>query len=138
VIFMEDLAVKNMQRNHCLAGSISDVAWSEFVRQLEYKQRWSGGELVKIDRFFPSSKMCSNCHHVLDRLPLNVREWTCPKCKTVHDRDVNAAKNILQAGCQLGVEGTDGICGIRPMKRVTGLKKRGNLKKMLSTAKTGV
>lgn len=106
VIYAEDLAVKNMQANHCLASSITDASWSELLRQLEYKQVWSGGTFIKIDRFFPSSKTCSHCHFILARLPLSVRDWECPKCHSHHDRDVNAAKNILNqgAGCQLHAE----------------------------------
>ncbi len=98
LIVCEDLAVKNMQANHSLAGSIADTAWGEFLRQLEYKQTWRGGAFVKIDRFFPSSKTCSACHFVVSSLPLSIRQWTCPKCGETHDRDVNAAKNILEQG----------------------------------------
>ena len=98
LIVCEDLAVKNMQKNHCLAGSIADTGWGEFIRQLRYKQEWRGGQFRVVDRFFPSSKTCSGCGHVLDSLPLNVRQWTCPKCNAVHDRDVNAARNILKEG----------------------------------------
>jgi putative transposase len=124
LIAVEDLAVVNMLKNHRLARSISDVSWGELVRQLGYKQQWRGGQFVKIHRFFPSSKTCSECHFVLDKLPLSVREWECPRCYTRHDRDINAAKMILkQAGEQLGVEGTDGIGS--NTERVTGLLKRG-------------
>lgn len=105
VIAVEDLAVKNLQRNHKLARSIAHASWGELLRQLKYKQEWLGGEFVAIDRFFPSSKMCSECHFVLDKLPLSVREWECPRCHVRHGRDINAAKNILkQAGERLGVE----------------------------------
>lgn len=107
LIAVEDLAVSNMLKNHKLAKSISDVSWSELLRQLEYKQSWRGGQFCKIDRYFPSSKTCSNCLYVTDKMPLNVREWTCPQCGALHDRDINAAKNILkQAEVQLGVETT--------------------------------
>lgn len=98
VICMESLAVKNMLKNHCLAKSISDAGWSEFVRQIEYKAAWYGRTFVQIDQWYASSKRCSGCGHVLDELPLHIREWTCPKCKAHHDRDINAAKNILAAG----------------------------------------
>ena len=98
VICVESLAVKNMMQNHCLAKAISDVGWGEFVRQLEYKSQWYGRQLVKIDRFYPSSKTCSHCGYVLADLPLDIREWVCPDCGTYHDRDTNAAKNILAAG----------------------------------------
>ncbi len=100
-ICVESLAVKNMVQNQCLSKAISDVGWSEFVSQLEYKAQWYGRELVKIDKWYPSSKRCHVCGHVLDSLSLDVREWTCPECSTVHDRDINAAKNICAAG--LGV-----------------------------------
>jgi len=105
VIALEDLSVKNMMSNRSLSRAIADASWGELVRQLTYKQEWNGGKIVKINRFFPSSKTCSSCGFVLDALPLSVREWACPKCKTVHDRDINAAKVILkQAGERLGVE----------------------------------
>ncbi len=99
VIAIEDLSVKNMVRNRRLARSISDAAWGEMFRQLEYKCDWYGRKLVKIDRFFPSSKRCNHCGFVLDRLPLNVRSWDCPSCGTKEiDRDINASQNILAAG----------------------------------------
>lgn len=105
VIAVEDLAVKNMLRNHKLARSISHASWGELLRQLKYKQEWLGGKFVAIDRFFPSSKTCSNCHFILEKLSLSVRQWECPSCHTQHDRDINAANMILQqAGYQLGVE----------------------------------
>ncbi|MBD2314013.1 IS200/IS605 family element transposase accessory protein TnpB [Desertifilum sp. FACHB-1129] len=101
-IAVESLVVKNMVKNHKLARAISDAGWGEMVRQLEYKVKWYGRDLVKVDRWFPSSKCCGNCGHVVERLPLSVREWDCPKCGTHHDRDVNAAGNILRQ-CGLGV-----------------------------------
>ena len=98
IVCIESLSVKNMVQNHCLAKSISDVGWGEFVRQLEYKAVWYGRTLVKIDKWYPSSKRCFDCGHVLETLSLDVRVWTCPECKVVHDRDINAARNILAAG----------------------------------------
>ncbi|MGK7895112.1 MAG: RNA-guided endonuclease InsQ/TnpB family protein [Xenococcus sp. (in: cyanobacteria)] len=99
LIAIEDLAVRNMVKNHKLARSISDASWSEMFRQLEYKCNWYGRKLVKIDRFFPSSKRCHHCGFVMDKLPLNVRSWDCPSCNTKGiDRDVNAGKNILAVG----------------------------------------
>ena len=98
VICVESLAVKNMLQNHCLAKSISDVGWGEFVRQLEYKAHWYGRTLVRIDKWYPSSKRCSHCGHVLVSLSLDERFWMCPECHTFHDRDINAAKNVLAAG----------------------------------------
>ncbi|PPT08068.1 Mobile element protein [Geitlerinema sp. FC II] len=97
-LVVEDLSVKGMVRNHKLAKHISDCAWGELVNQLDYKCQWYGRTLVKVDRWFPSSKLCSSCGHKADSMPLNVREWTCPKCGTVHDRDINAAKNLLAVG----------------------------------------
>ncbi|TAF57549.1 MAG: transposase [Oscillatoriales cyanobacterium] len=97
-IAVEDLAVKNMVKNHKLAKAISDAGWGELVRQLEYKAKWYGRELVKVDRWFPSTKRCSDCGHTIKKMPLSVREWECPECGTHHDRDTNAALNILAAG----------------------------------------
>lgn len=112
VICIESLAVKNMVKNHTLAKAISDVGWGEFVRQLEYKSQWYGRSLVKIDRFFPSSKTCHACKHVLDSLPLDIREWVCPECGVFHDRDSNAALNILAEGLSVAA------CGgsVRPVR----------------------
>jgi putative transposase len=95
VICVESLAVKHMVRNHALAKHISDAGWGELVRQLAYKAEWYGRTLVRIDRWFPSSIRCHACGHVLDDLPLEVREWVCPACGVRHDRNLNAAKNIL-------------------------------------------
>ncbi len=94
----ESLAIKNMVKNRTLAKSISDVGWGEFLRQLEYKAQWYGRTLIKIDRWYPSSKQCFDCKYVLDDLDLAVRYWVCPVCGAHHDRDVNAARNILAAG----------------------------------------
>jgi putative transposase len=97
-ICVESLQVKNMVKNHSLAKAISDVGWSEFVSQLEYKAAWYGRNLVKIDKWYPSSKRCFDCGHILDSLDLDVRVWTCPECGVVHDRDINAARNIHAVG----------------------------------------
>jgi len=97
-IAIEDLAVRNMLKNHRLAGSISDASWTMIRSMLEYKCNWYGRELRIVDRWFPSSKTCSKCGHVVERLPLKTRSWTCTECATVHDRDINAAHNILAAG----------------------------------------
>jgi putative transposase len=97
-VCVESLAVKNMVRNQTLAQAISDAGWGELVRQLAYKAAWYGRALVKIDRWYPSSKRCHVCGHVLDSLPLEVRAWTCPACGVGHDRDINAARNILAVG----------------------------------------
>lgn len=98
VVVVEDLAVKNMVKNSHLAKAISDVGWSGFVVRLEQKMTAKGGVVVKINRFFPSSKTCSACGAVLSELPLSVREWTCGGCGVTHDRDVNAAINIRNEG----------------------------------------
>ncbi len=98
VIVIEDLAVRNMVRNRHLARAISDCGWGEFRRQLAYKCQRYGRNLIVIDRWYPSSKTCSACGHLLGGLSLGTRQWTCPWCRTRHDRDLNAAKNILAAG----------------------------------------
>ncbi len=97
-ICVETLAVKNMVKNHSLAKAISDVGWSEFVSRLEYKAEWYGRNLVKIDKWYPSSKRCFDCGHILDSLSLDIRQWSCPECGVVHDRDANAARNIHAVG----------------------------------------
>ena len=93
-ICLEDLAVSNMVKNHKLAQSISDVSWSTFVAMLEYKADWYGKNILRIGRFAPSSKTCSCCGYINKELALKDRSWTCPKCNSVLDRDVNAAINI--------------------------------------------
>lgn len=91
---LEDLGVKNMVKNQKLAKAIHDVGWGQFVTLLTYKANWHGKNILKVNRFFASSKICSHCHHKLDSLPLSVRNWACPSCQIQHDRDANAASNI--------------------------------------------
>ena len=99
VIVSEDLQIKNMVKNHRLAKSISDVSWYELTRQLEYKAKWNGRKYIKIDTFYASSQLCSVCgNQNPDTKDLSVRTWICPKCGAEHDRDINAAKNILTEG----------------------------------------
>lgn len=98
VIVIEDLAVKSMLKNHKLAKAISDASWRRLRQMLSYKCQWYGRELKLVDRFYPSSKTCSHCGCILERLALSQRAWKCPCCGIIHDRDINAAKNILAAG----------------------------------------
>ncbi len=108
-VALEDLPVRNLLRNHTLARSISDASWSELRRMVEYKAGWYGRTVIAVDRFYPSSKTCSACGVVVAELPLHVREWECV-CGAVHDRDVNAAKNVLAAGLAVSACGE----GVRP------------------------
>lgn len=113
VLCMEDLNAKGMMKNHHLAKAVTDASFGEFARLLEYKCAERGRSLVKIGRFYPSSKTCSACGHRLDVLPLSVRSWDCPVCGAHHDRDVNAARNILTEGKRIlsNTEGTAGHAG---------------------------
>ena len=108
VVCVETLNVRGMVRNRALAKSISDVAWGELVRQLRYKAEWAGRTLVEVDRFYPSSKRCHGCGHIVEQLPLDVRVWTCGECGVEHDRDLNAAKNIRAAGLAVLASGGSG------------------------------
>ncbi|MEO3743357.1 RNA-guided endonuclease TnpB family protein [Plantactinospora sp. B5E13] len=121
-LVIEDLTVRNMVKNRSLARAISDAAWRQFRTLLEYKADWHGRNLVVVDRWFPSSKLCSTCGALAGRMPLTVRTWTC-RCGTVHDRDVNAARTILAAGLAVTACGE----GVRPQ--------RGNLRSGQSTMK---
>ncbi|MEV5825801.1 RNA-guided endonuclease TnpB family protein [Spirillospora sp. NPDC052242] len=112
VVVIEDLNVRNMVKNHSLARAISDAGWRELRAMLEYKADWYGRELVVIDRWFPSSKTCSACGTLQKDMPLDVREWKCGGCGARHDRDVNAARNIVAAGLAVSACGA----GVRPQR----------------------
>ncbi|MFD7499663.1 RNA-guided endonuclease InsQ/TnpB family protein [Streptomyces sp. NPDC059850] len=115
-LVIEDLTVRNMVRNRKMARAISDAAWSEFRSMLEYKAAWYGREVIAVDRWFPSSRLCSNCGTLAEAMPLSVRTWTCGGCGATHDRDVNAGKNLLAAGLAVSVCGA----GVRPQRRTPG------------------
>ncbi|MCX4642443.1 MULTISPECIES: RNA-guided endonuclease TnpB family protein [unclassified Streptomyces] len=115
-IVIEELTVRNMVKNRHLARAISDAAWAEFRTLLEYKAAWYGREVIVVDRFFPSSKLCSACGTLQEKMPLNVRSWTCGSCGATHDRDVNAAKNLLAVGLTVSACGA----GVRPQRRTPG------------------
>ncbi|WP_089792743.1 RNA-guided endonuclease InsQ/TnpB family protein [Halomonas korlensis] len=114
VICVESLKVKNMLRYPRLAKSISDAGWGEFVRQLAYKADWAGRQLSAIDQWYPSSRRCSDCGHVMPEMPLQIRAWTCPECAAEHDRDVNAAINIKAAGLAVLALG-ENVSGMEPV-----------------------
>ncbi len=114
-LVIEDLTVRNMAKNRKLDRAISDAAWSQFRSMLEYKAHWYGREVIAIDRWFPSSKLCSACGTLQEQMPLSVRTWTCG-CGAIHDRDVNAAKNLLAAGRAVTVCGA----GVRPQRSSPG------------------
>ena len=105
VICVEDLNLRGMVKNHSLARSLHDASIGSAIRMIEEKAERYGKNVVKIDRWFPSSKTCSDCGHIVEQLPLNVREWTCPECGTTHDRDANAAANILAVGQTVSAHG---------------------------------
>lgn len=101
IICIENLNIKGLLCNHKLAQSIADVSWHSFINKLEYKARWYGKEIIKVDRLYPSSQICSVCGYRDGKKTLDIREWTCPVCHTHHDRDINASKNILAEGLRI-------------------------------------
>ncbi|MEU6146123.1 RNA-guided endonuclease TnpB family protein [Streptomyces sp. NPDC047081] len=115
-IVIEDLVVRSMLKNRTLSRAISDASWAELRSMLEYKAEWHGRELIAIDRWYPSSRTCSTCGHLVAKLPLSIREWICAACGTIHDRDENAAKNVLAAGLAVSACGA----GVRPQRRPSG------------------
>jgi putative transposase len=117
-LVIEDLTVRNMVTNHSLTRAISDAAWAEFRGMLEYKATWYGRKVIAVDRWFPSSKLCSTpgCGHLNKTMPLNIRTWTCAGCGSTHDRDLNAANNLLAAGLAVSVCGA----GVRPQRSSPG------------------
>ena len=119
VIVVEYLAVKNLVRNHKLAKSIADLGWGKFCTMLKYKAEWEGKIYREVDRFFPSSKTCNHCLHRTSEMPLDIRSWQCPKCGTLHDRDINAAKNIRDEGLRMLEVGHTSVASgerVRPSK----------------------
>ena len=100
-ICLESLKIRNMMKNHKLARAIGEASWYSFVNMLQYKGKWKGCDIIQIDQFYPSSKTCSRCNWKKENLKLSERSWICPKCGTIHDRDINAAKNILTYGLSL-------------------------------------
>ncbi|MFJ8580744.1 RNA-guided endonuclease InsQ/TnpB family protein [Micromonospora sp. NPDC093277] len=131
-IVIEDLTVRNMIKNHRLARAISDAGWRQFRTMLEYKADWYGRDLITVDRWYPSSKLCSTCGTLAEQMPLAVRSWTC-RCGAVHDRDVNAARNLLAAGLAVTACGA----GVRP-QRETSRTRRPAVKQETSWATTGI
>jgi putative transposase len=125
-VIIEDLSVRNMVRNHSLARAISDASWSELRSQLEYKADWYGRTVIAIDRFYPSSKTCSACGAITDKLPLGIRKWACATCGTAHDRDVNAAKVIRAAGLAVQACG-DGVRPPRAQRGAAAVSETGTL-----------
>jgi putative transposase len=120
VIVVENLAVKNMVKNHSLAKAISQVGWGQFCTMLKYKAEWEGKVYLEVDRFFPSSKTCNVCLNQVRSLTLDIRTWQCEKCQTKHDRDINAAKNIRDEGLRILSSGTGEIAycpDVRPYSR---------------------
>jgi putative transposase len=127
VIVVENLAVKNMVRNHKLGKSISDCGWGQFCTMLKYKAEWQGKTYIEVDRFFPSSKTCNYCLHQMNKLSLDIRSWQCPNCGTIHDRDINAAKNIRDEGLRLLAVGHIATASGQRVRPSKGTAFRGNV-----------
>jgi putative transposase len=132
VIVVENLNIKGMVKNHCLAKSISGVGWGQFMTMLKYKCEQEGKVYLEIDRFFPSSKTCNHCLNVVDSLPLDIRQWQCPGCGTKHDRDINASICIRDEGLRIMTSGTGGKAYCPDVRR-----SRGGRKKSTTTLSVG-
>jgi putative transposase len=122
VIAVEDLHVKGMMRNHCLAKAIGDVGWGAFTGMLKYKAEQAGKGYIEVNRFFPSSKACSCCLHIQPSMPLNIRSWRCDKCGSLHDRDINAAQNIRNEAQHMIAAGIAGTASRGTVSQVRGRK----------------
>ncbi|MFJ9546807.1 RNA-guided endonuclease InsQ/TnpB family protein [Streptomyces erythrochromogenes] len=133
-LVVEDLAVRNMLRNRRVAGAVGDAAWRELRTMLEYKAAWYGRELITVDRWFPSSKLCSVCGAMAGAMPLHVREWMCEGCGTVHDRDENAAVNLLAAGLAATACGA----GVRPQRESSSRSGRSVVKQEGPPVRVGI
>ncbi|QFG21464.1 RNA-guided endonuclease TnpB family protein [Actinomadura sp. WMMB 499] len=134
MVVIEDLSISNMVRNHSLARAISDAAWRQLRAMLEYKCAWYGRELVVVDRWFPSTRTCSRCGTLAERLPLEVREWECGGCGARHDRDVNAARNLVAAGPAVSACGA----GVRPRRESSSRTGRSVSKQETRRATAGI
>ena len=137
VIVIEDLAVQNMVRNRSLAKAISDCGWGTFRQMIEYKTARAGRHLIVIGRWYPSSKTCSACGHLLASLSLSTRTWQCPSCRTRHDRDINAAKNILAAGLAVAGGNPGDACGA-DVRHSGSSRVRSAVKQEAQPAKAGI
>jgi putative transposase len=127
VIVVENLNIKGMVKNHCLAKSISQVGWGSFMTMLKYKSEQDGTVYLEIDRFFPSSKTCSHCLNVVESLPLDIRTWTCDSCGTKHDRDINASINIRDEGLRIISSGTGDKAYCPDVRRSRGGRKKATI-----------
>jgi len=122
VIAVEDLQVKGMMKNHCLAKAIGDVGWGAFTGMLKYKAEQAGKGYIEVNRFFPSSKACSCCQHVQAAMPLNIRAWRCDHCGSLHDRDINAAQNIRNEAQRMIAAGIAGTASRGTVRQAKGRK----------------
>jgi putative transposase len=137
-IVLEDLNIKGMMKNHCLAKSVADVSLAELVRMVKYKAAWYGRDVIQVDRWFPSSKTCNACSYIKQDLTLSDREWACPRCGVRHDRDLNAAKNIKKQGLALQTVGITGMAWgveVRPQGDENLLKRHSAMKHETLTKK---